>query len=449
MFVALAKKYSKPNALNEVFEARVKDADVDKSDWLALLQLYLSVYNPSRIGQAESMIDKYKGKERQMFKAFAAKWYACDPTDDSTKSENAPKSTVTVQPKISSTPAPAPAVPAPAAPTASFGFGSGLASSLPSVGGTKPSFGASGTTESKPPTGFGTSAAPAPSPFGSAPSSGTAAPSPFGSTPAPATSSPFGSSSSSNAFGSTPAAASASPFGASSGTNTFGSTAFGAAAPSPSPFGNATSGSTFGQPAPAPSPSPFGQTSAPPAPSAAAGANSKFGGRNPRDMLYEFYKTYNPTKVNEVDKLMAKYAGNEEQLFSNLAKKYNKDPSIFGISATQTPTNTTPAFGSPAPLGGASMTGAGFGTTSPFGGAPSSTASAFGSSAGGGFGSSGGGGFAAAAAGGASFGSLASSSGGGFGAAAAAPSTGFGGFGGAAAPATTFGGASPFGAARR
>lgn len=430
MFVALAKKYNKPNALNEVFEARVKD--FDKSDWLALLKLYLGVFNPSRVDQAETMIAKYKGKERQMFKTFAARWYACDPSDDSNKSDNAPKSTVTSQPTKSSLSAPAPAAPAPA-PAASFGFGSGVASSLPSVGGTKPSL-----TESTPPTGFGTTAAPAPSPFGAA--------------PAPASSSPFGSSSGSNAFGSSPAAASSSPFGASSGTNAFGSGgAFGSSAAAPSPFGNTTSGSTFGQAAPAPGPSPFGQTSAAPMPT--AGASSKFGGRNPRDMLYEFYKTYNPTKVNEVDKLLTKYTGNEEQLFANLAKKYNKDPSIFGITATQTPTNVTPAFGSPAPLGG----GAAFGTASPFGGAPSSTANAFGSSAGGGFGASGGGGgFAAAAAtGGSTFGSLAASSGGGFGAAAAAPSTGFGGmassagFGGAAAPATGFGGASPFGAARR
>eukprot|EP00986_Skeletonema_menzelii_P003700 scaffold1174_cov196-Skeletonema_menzelii.AAC.1 len=446
MFVALAKKYSKPNALNEEFEARVKD--VDKSDWLALLKLYLSVFNPSRVGQAEEMIAKYKGKERQMFKAFAAKWYACDPSDVSNKSDSAPTSTVPSQPKMTSTSsAQEPAVPAP---TASFGFGSGVASSLPSVGGTK----SVGATESKPPTSFGTAAAPAPSPFGSTPTPGTAAPSPFGAVPTPASTSPFGSSSGSNAFGSTPAAASPSPFGASSGTNAFGTGgAFGASAPSPSPFGNTTSGSTFGQSAPAPGPSPFGQTSAAQAPS--AGASSNFGGRNPRDMLHEFYKTYNPTKVNEVDKLLAKYAGKEELLFTNLAKKYNQDASIFGITATQTPTNATPAFGSPAPLGG-SMASAGFGTTSPFGGAPSSTASAFGSSTGGGFGASGGGGgfAAAAAAGGSTFGSLAASSGGGgFGGAAAAPSTGFGGiasstgFGGA--PASGFGGASPFGAARR
>ena len=72
-------------------------------------------------------------------------------------------------------------------------------------------------------------------------------------------------------------------------------------------------------------------------------ASAKFGGRNPRDMLLDFYHTHNPTKVNEVENILAKYAGHEEQMFMNLAKKYNKDPSIFGIT-TQAP-KTTPAFG--------------------------------------------------------------------------------------------------------
>lgn len=62
-----------------------------------------------------------------------------------------------------------------------------------------------------------------------------------------------------------------------------------------------------------------------------------FGGRNPRDMLLEFYQTHNPTKVNEVDKVLAKYAGKEELMFRTLAEKYNVDPSIFGLANKQVP----------------------------------------------------------------------------------------------------------------
>lgn len=58
MFVSLAKKYNKPNALNEVFESRAKD--IDKKDYLALITLYLQVFNPSRAGGAEKLWTKNK-----------------------------------------------------------------------------------------------------------------------------------------------------------------------------------------------------------------------------------------------------------------------------------------------------------------------------------------------------------------------------------------------------
>jgi hypothetical protein len=60
-----------------------------------------------------------------------------------------------------------------------------------------------------------------------------------------------------------------------------------------------------------------------------------------RDMLLEFYQTHNPTKVNEIDKVLAKYAGKEELMFRTLAEKYNVDPSIFGL-AKQAPSNNAP-----------------------------------------------------------------------------------------------------------
>lgn len=124
---------------------------------------------------------------------------------------------------------------------------------------------------------------------------------------------------------------------------------------------------------------------------------------------------------------MNKYAGREEQLFLNLAKKYNLDPSMFGVAPppATTPSTGAIAFGSPAPMG----------NTSVFGGA--SIAGGFGGS-GGGFGTSTG--FGSASQGG-GFASLSSSTGGGFGSlASSAAGTGFAGFGG---------GSNPFGEARR
>ena len=277
--------------------------------------------------------------------------------------------------------------------------------------------------------------APAPKGFGASNASGFGAisgSSPFGSTQQKHSSSnmsPFGNSGNSptpfGGVGSSATKSSASPFGQSSGF-----------APSPSPFGQPTSPSPFGQTA---APSPFGQTSAQSSTTFGQQASSQklFGGKTAREHLTLFYQQRNPSKIGDVDKLLAKYAGKEDQLLANLAKKYNISPATFGLASAP----AAPAFGSPSAMGGANT----FGQPSPMGG-------------GGGFGSP-------SPAPSAGFGS--------FGAAAQAPSQGFGGFGAApasggfgavaqapsgfgAAPASGgfgssagFGAATPFGAARR
>ena len=168
-----------------------------------------------------------------------------------------------------------------------------------------------------------------------------------------------------------------------------------------------------------------------------------FNGKTARDLLLQFYQEKNPSKVTEIDKVLAKYSGKEEQMFRNLAKKYQLDPSVFGIAAAPpNPTQgfvaaaSTPAFGQPSAMGGASPFGQssrGFGQPSALGGgsssmsAPKPPGQTFGSGATSSFGASG-------------FGSLAQSSPSPFG---GQPSSGFG------APAPAFGSPSPFGAPRR
>lgn len=49
------------------------------------------------------------------------------------------------------------------------------------------------------------------------------------------------------------------------------------------------------------------------------------------EKVNKFYTVHNPTKLDEVDKLLAKYSRNEGELFKKLAKKYNVDTSVFGI----------------------------------------------------------------------------------------------------------------------
>ena len=58
MFVKLAMKYNKPNALNEVFLARLKH--IDRKDCLALTKLYIQVFNPAKAAGAEKYLSQHK-----------------------------------------------------------------------------------------------------------------------------------------------------------------------------------------------------------------------------------------------------------------------------------------------------------------------------------------------------------------------------------------------------
>ena len=164
---------------------------------------------------------------------------------------------------------------------------------------------------------------------------------------------------------------------------------------------------------------------------------ASFRGKSARELLTEFYREKNPSKISDVDHVLLKYQGREEEMFRNLAKKYALDPAVFGLSSVPSAigamsppgiAGTPLAFGQPTPLGGGS----------PFGMAPSATPFgsppvAFGQT----FGSAG-----AIAMGGASFGALAN----------APAQAGFGALSspqGAFGASPPFGGPSPFGAPRR
>lgn len=47
-----------------------------------------------------------------------------------------------------------------------------------------------------------------------------------------------------------------------------------------------------------------------------------------RKLLVPFYKKHNPSKLGEVDKLLDKYKGNEEQMLRNVAYKYQVDATV-------------------------------------------------------------------------------------------------------------------------
>ncbi|RLN91180.1 hypothetical protein BBJ28_00004759 [Nothophytophthora sp. Chile5] len=169
--------------------------------------------------------------------------------------------------------------------------------------------------------------------------------------------------------------------------------------PTPSPFGASPSAFTLGPSASKPSTGFGGFASGATPPTAAA---SSFGtpAVNYRQKLEEFYQKYNPSKLSSVEATLAKYKGNEEKLFQNLAAKYKVGAPGAGVpAAAGQPVAAASPFGKPgafsAPSGAAGATfgsasSVGFGTpkpaaASPFAAAPQ-TPSGFGSTTGGAFG---------------------------------------------------------------
>ena len=251
------------------------------------------------------------------------------------------------------------------------------------------------------------------SPAAAAPVFGSpAAASPFGSAPAPAAS-PFGTAAAVSPFGA-PAPA-ASPFGTAPAPAPFGGSTFG----SPAALGTSTFGGTstlgaapaFGSPAALGAAPAFGSP-------AALGA-APFGGAatDARSKVVEIYQRCNPTKLGEVDKLLAKYAGREAELVARLQKKYAAQLS-----------------------GGATFGGAAAAPSAGFGGMAAAPSARFGGF-GGGAAAPSGFGQAALLGGGSAFGGA--SPGGSFG--AAAPAFGQPAAFGGAAPQAGFGAPSAFG----
>ena len=77
VFVSLAKRYKQPNALNEAFVACMKY--IDTNDYLALTRLYLQIFNPLRVNDAQTFLTRCKGQEHAMFEQLSSKWLTVNP----------------------------------------------------------------------------------------------------------------------------------------------------------------------------------------------------------------------------------------------------------------------------------------------------------------------------------------------------------------------------------
>jgi hypothetical protein len=406
----LDKASSLPDSLVKTDNSKSRDSPAISRSYRELLEDFYVKYCPTKLGDIEKLLEKYKGREAEMFAKLSKKYNVANPlgsTDppisgsfgaaDRSSKNPFTQSAAQKGPSLSSVQRTSDAL--------------SLSPFRASVPGVSSHLGATGSSQDILSASSG--------------AFGTSHPSPAG----------FSMTSNANHTVS-------SAFGSSSTATAMHSELGPVMDTTKSPFDSAGT-PAFGQLISSPSTTPFGM-SAQSSSAISLKSGQLFTGGNPRETLLAFYNQHNPSKVAEVDRLLAKYQGKEDQMFRNLAKKYNLDPSTFGISsgpsaalAFGSPTIGAPTnFGQPSALGGGSPFGAPVPAPGRFGGAisgggfsqfssPSSAPSPSGLSSSGAFGS-------------ASFGALAQSP---------APS-GFGAFG-SASLASPFGSTTPFGAARR
>jgi len=341
LFEKLAKIYKVPNPLKDATKesehvavnnernpigAQQAHQNIGKVDYHTVLTKFYQTYNPAKVGEVAKTLHKYKGLEPKMFAKLAQKYHALNPLvqsmdhSASTLSEsnnNSLSTDQTLTPALASSPF---------GPTkinsqpmrSSFGSSSSL--NVSSFGGTSN-------------TAFGNTSTPTKNPFGTSSTQTSTA--------------SFGfESNTKTAFGLSPVPVS-NPFGVN---------------PTPSAIG--VSSNFAGQ---SPASTSFGVNP----PSTAISASSNFAQKSARELLLAFYQQSNPTKVSEVDKLLVKYAGKEEQMFRNLAKKYNVDPTLFGLKSAASSFGQSGGLGSPVPFGhtsGSSVSNAGSFGSGPQGG---------------------------------------------------------------------------------
>lgn len=80
LMLMLAKRYDTSNPLNAVYvsyHARLSSAELD--DFTTLATLYLSIFRPSDLAEVDTLLDKYKGKEDELFSKLASNFHAINP----------------------------------------------------------------------------------------------------------------------------------------------------------------------------------------------------------------------------------------------------------------------------------------------------------------------------------------------------------------------------------
>ena len=74
----LAKQHGKPNPLNEIFQTRLQN--IDTTNTRKQIELYLSVFYPSDLGEVDNLMNQYRGREKELISKLQSNFHVCDTT---------------------------------------------------------------------------------------------------------------------------------------------------------------------------------------------------------------------------------------------------------------------------------------------------------------------------------------------------------------------------------
>jgi len=80
LMLMLAKRYDTSNPLNAIYVSyHARLSTEEQGDCATLVTLYLSVFRPSDLAEVDNLLEKYRGKEEELFSKLASNFHAINP----------------------------------------------------------------------------------------------------------------------------------------------------------------------------------------------------------------------------------------------------------------------------------------------------------------------------------------------------------------------------------
>jgi len=79
LMLMLAKRYDTSNPLNAIYVSYHSRLSAEELGFATLATLYLSVFRPSDLAEVDNLLEKYRGKEEELFSKLASNFHAINP----------------------------------------------------------------------------------------------------------------------------------------------------------------------------------------------------------------------------------------------------------------------------------------------------------------------------------------------------------------------------------